>query len=66
MTKFFTIEDNQLPYIVQLMKRQVDQEYVILRCSNGYADICQYSGKYQNVHLVTVPENRLDDGLRLF
>lgn len=63
--KFFTIEESALVHINQLMRRKVDQEYVVLSKYGSVTDICQYSGKYANVHIVTVPTDRLDPGLRL-
>lgn len=59
-TKFYTLEQNQVEYIRILFEHKIDNEYVILNQFNNLCDIAQYSSKYQNVHLVTVPIQKLD------
>lgn len=59
-TKFYTLEQSQLVLVQMLFEHKIDNEYVILNKYNNYCDIVQYSQKYQNVHFVSVPQNKLD------
>ena len=59
-TKFYTIEQSQMLLLQMLFEHKIDNEYTILSKYNNMCDIAQYSEKYQNIHLVTVPQNKLD------
>lgn len=64
--KMYYIEDYQVGQICELFTRKNDNEYIVL-CSNGQvSDIAQYTDKYQNVHIVSVPISKLDTTKRLY
>lgn len=65
MAKFFNIEEDVLVGINRLMQVKHDGMFVVLQQSNGFTDIAQYSDKYQNIRIVTVPTDRLDESKRL-
>lgn len=65
MAKFFNIEEDVLVGINRLMQVKRDRLYVVLQEANGFTDIAQYSDKYQNIRIVTVPSDRLDKSNRL-
>ena len=60
MAKFYNIEDDDLKKMQLLMQRKIDNEFIVLSEYNGITDICQYSSKFQNLHIVSVPNARLD------
>ena len=59
-TKFYTLEEEQVQQVQKLFDNKIDNQYVVLSTYNNYADIIQYSTKYQNVHIVSVQKNKLD------
>lgn len=63
---FFFIEENHLPYILKLFSHKNNGEYVVLNESNGFSDIAQYSEKYENIRVITVPTNKLNVSDRLY
>lgn len=65
-TKFYTLEKDQVQLVQRLFVNENDNEYIILSRYKDYADICQYSSKYQNVHIVSVPVNKLDSSKELY
>lgn len=60
MAKFYNIEEDDLKRMNELMNRKIDNEFIVLSEYNGITDICQYSSKFQNLHIVSVPNARLD------
>lgn len=65
MAKFFTIKEDKVRYLSLLMERKNPNEFVVLSEYNEFVDICQYSEKYQNLHIISVPSGRLDWSKRL-
>lgn len=65
MAKMYFVENEQVELIEQLFKNCIDNQYIVLTKNNTLADIAQYSCKYQNVHINTVPVDRLDPRLQL-
>ena len=65
MAKMFCVDENNVFQIGRLLKRQVDQEYIILSKWDKFADIAQWCDKYQNVRIITVPLERLDKNMHL-
>lgn len=65
MQHIFTITEDKLARVNQLARNKCDGEYVILTMSNGFCDIAQWSDKYQNVKIITLPYDRLDSTMRL-
>lgn len=60
MSKFIVVERKQIPDVLKLYDLKMDNAYVVLSRWNDFADICQYSSKYDSVHLLTVPAYQLD------
>lgn len=65
MPKLFFIEDEHIKLMNELMKRRIDNEYIVLNSNNQLCDIAQYSCKYMNIHIATVPTEKLDSRYRL-
>lgn len=65
MQKIYVLTAKDVSHIQTLMKRKCDNEYIVLKSNDGYSDICQWSDKYQNVHIATVRDDRLDESNRL-
>lgn len=65
MAKFFNLEAEHVNSINKLIKNKRNNEYVVLAESNGFADIAQWSDKYQNVRIITVRSANLDWTYRL-
>lgn len=58
--KMFFLEAEDLEKVRNLFNLRQDGAFYQIRSANGYSDIVQYSQKYQNVHFVTVPTNKLN------
>lgn len=65
MQKMFFVEKEQVALMKTLLDRRIDNEYVVLYNNGQFADIAQYSDKYQNVHLASVLISALDPTMRL-
>lgn len=65
MAKFFNVESDKLKLMNVLLDRKVDNEFIVLSEYKEICDICQYSAKYQNLHIVSVPRGHLDMNYRL-
>lgn len=61
----FAIEESKVKYIQSLFIRKIDNEYVVLSSNRGWCDIAQWKDKYQNVAILTLPENTLDRNNRI-
>lgn len=59
-SKFFHFDENKLMLINKLFMRQIDNEFVVLQESQTFCDIAQWSSKFKDVHIVTVPRDKLD------
>lgn len=59
MAHMFILNEKQVKLIQELLTNKFNNEYVLLNEGNGFADIAQYSEKYDNVRLVTVRNDRL-------
>ena len=60
MSKFVIIDKDTLYRLPRLLEAKIDNAYIILDESNGYADLAQYSAKYDNIKIVTVLADNLD------
>lgn len=65
MTKMYFLENEHVNMFEQLFNNSIDNQYVILNKHSTLADIAQYSQKYMNIHINTVPVDRLDPSLEL-
>ena len=65
MKKMYFVENEQVNMFEQLFKNSIDNQYVVLNKNSTLADIAQYSQKYMNIHINTVPVDRLDPRLEL-
>lgn len=63
--KMYILSARQIEGINTLMSRKKDNEYLVLHKFNEYVDIVQYSAKYNNVHICTVYEKKLDPSTKL-
>lgn len=61
MAQFTIIKQEDLQTINQLNKLKKDNSYRVLNEFNGYSTIIQYSTKYDNFHIVSVPTDKLDE-----
>lgn len=57
--KMTVIKKEHLNKMLDLMARKVDDAYITLYEKDGYRTICQYSGKYDNLHIVTLWDETL-------
>lgn len=62
----FFVEDNQVKLLQMLFDRKNDNEYIVLSSNGRLTDIAQYSMKYQNIHFVSVPSDKLDKSKELY
>lgn len=60
MQHIFAITEKHLLGVNALAKHKLDGEFVILAYSGSFCDIAQWSDKYQNVKILTVPTSKLD------
>lgn len=60
MQHIFAIQEKDLPKVKLLFSHKFDGEYFVLTQSNGFSDIAQWSDKYQNIKILTVPTDRLN------
>lgn len=58
--KMYFMNADDLEEVKKLFKMNDDELFYELGSFNGYVDIAQYSSKYKEVHLVTVPRSKLD------
>lgn len=65
MQHIFCITEDKMDKVVQLSRNKLDGEFVVLTVSNGFCDIAQWSDKYQNVKIITLPYDRLNMSMRL-
>ena len=62
---FFLIQDYQVKYLTMLYAHKLDNEYYVLSDNGKYADIAQYSEKYDCVSIKTVLSDNLDRNKQL-
>lgn len=60
MPKFIVISQEQLDTINVINNMKVDNLYTVLDEYEDYSTICQYSKKYDNLHIVSVKTENLD------
>lgn len=60
MQHIFAITEKNLVGVNALAKHKLDGEFIILSYSGSFCDIAQWSDKYQNVKILTVPTSKLD------
>lgn len=60
MQHIFTITEDKFRLLPLLLTYKSDREFVILRRSNDFADIAQWSSKYQNIKILTVRYDSLN------
>ena len=60
MQHIFAITDEHLEKVNKIARNKFDGEFVILSYGGTFCDIAQWSDKYQNVKIITVPTSRLD------
>ena len=60
MQHIFAITDEHLKSVNKVAQNKRDGEFVILSYGGSFCDIAQWSDKYQNVKIITVPTSRLD------
>lgn len=60
MSKFFYIEEELIKSVNLLFRNKFDGQFVILSKGARFSDIAQWSDKYNNVRIVTVPNDKLD------
>lgn len=65
MQHIFAITEDKKMAINMLFQNKCEGEFVVLSMSNGFCDIAQWSDKYQNVKILTLPSDRLDMTMRL-
>lgn len=59
MAHIFAITESQLLKVNKLARDKFDGEFTILSKGDVFSDIAQWSEKYQNVKVVTVPTDKL-------
>ena len=57
--KMTVIKKDHLKKMIDLMNSRIDDAYITLYEKDGYRTICQYSGKYDNLHIVTLWDETL-------
>ena len=60
MQHIFAITEKQLESVNKIARDKLEGEFIILTYSSSFCDIAQWSDKYQNVKILTVPTSRLD------
>ena len=60
MQHIFAITEKQLDAVNKIARNKFEGEFTILSYSGSFCDIAQWSDKYQNVKILTVPTSRLD------
>lgn len=54
LMKMIVIKKDHLSKMLDLMAKKMDNAYITLYEKDGYRTICQYSQKYDNLHIVTL------------
>lgn len=65
MQHIYGIEESHLNKIEKLFDDKLDGEYFCISEGPVFSEICQWSDKYQNVKILTVPTEKLDYRKRL-
>lgn len=60
MQHIFAITEKHLDAVNKIASNKVEGEFTILSYSGSFCDIAQWSDKYQNVKILTVPTSKLD------
>lgn len=60
MQHIFAITEKQLAAINEIMRNKMEGEFIILSFGGSFCDIAQWSDKYQNVKILSVPTIKLD------
>lgn len=63
--KMYFIEQEHIELMSELLKNSIDNQYVVLSSNGRLCDIAQYSSKYQDIHINTLPVDKLDKKLEL-
>lgn len=61
----FIISRYDMDFVRTLFGSAIDGQYLVLNESDGYADIAQYSARYDTVKVLTVRSDRLNRMLEL-
>ena len=65
MAQFRIIRQDDLKSINHINEMKLDNMYVTIDEYNGYSTIIQYSSKYDNFKIISVPTERLDKNYEL-
>ena len=60
MQHIFAVTEKQLDIINLIMRNKCEGEFCILSYGGSFCDIAQWSDKYQNVKILSVPTIKLD------
>ena len=60
MQHIFAVTENQLVAINKLARDKFDGEFTFLTHGETFSDIAQWSEKYQNIKILTVPTKKLN------
>lgn len=60
MQHIFAITEDHLEKVIKIARSKQEGEFVILSYGGTFCDIAQWSNKYQNIKIVTVPTSKLD------
>ena len=60
MQHIFAITEKQLVAVNKIMRDKMEGEFCILSYGGTFCDIAQWSDKYQNVKILSVPTIKLD------
>lgn len=59
------IKQEHIDEMYMLMRMKQDNAYIVLNEYNGYSTICQYTSRYDNLHIVNVKTENLKNDSRL-
>lgn len=65
MAKFTIIKRDHVDQLLMLYAMRIDNSYIVIDSNNGFSTIAQYSEKYKQVKLITVPTDQLNTSLEL-
>lgn len=57
--KMVIIKQEDIQNMIKLMTLKQDDSFFVMSEYNGYSKICQYSQKYDNLHIVEVKTDNL-------
>lgn len=63
--KMIIVKQDDINNMIKLMTLKENDTFFVLDEFNGYSKICQYSSKYDNLHIVEVKSENLKNACKM-